>query len=166
MSAEPPTIDTKKPRTGKFLTFKLSTETYAVEVLKIKEIIRMQRIKPVPHLPAYMKGIINLRGKVIPVVDLRMKVGLDTNEETERTCVIVAQVHLNDESPVAPVGMIVDAVEEVLNISEEHVVNNPNIGSNFDNRFIQGLAKINDSIVTLLEIDRLFSEDDALTMQA
>ena len=156
------TIETKKTRTGKFLTFKLSTETYAVEVLKIKEIIRMQRVTPVPHLPSYMKGIINLRGKVIPVVDLRLKFGLEAYEETERTCVVVVQIQLSEDNPPSPVGMIVDAVEEVMNISEDQVEDNPDLGSNLENRFIQGLAKFDDSIVTLLEIDRLIREDDVL----
>lgn len=142
------------------MTFKLNAETYAVEVLKIKEIIRMQRITPVPHLAEYVKGIINLRGKVIPIVDLRLKFGLTPYEETDRTCIVVAQIQLNDDSPEAPVGMIVDAVEEVVNIPEEHIEDNPNLGPSREKHFIQSLAKIEDSIVTLLEVDHLLREDD------
>ena len=154
----------RKSRTGKFLTFRLSTETYAVEVLKIKEIIRMQRVTPVPHLPAYMKGIINVRGKVIPVVDLRIKFGLDDAEATERTCVVVVQIRLAEDGRLAPVGMIVDAVEEVMNISEDQIEENPDLGSTLENRFIDGLAKYEDIIITLLNIDRLIREDDVLAV--
>lgn len=166
MSIEAPPTESPKTRTGKFLTFKLGNETFAVEVLKIKEIIRMQQVTPVPHLPAYMRGIINLRGKVIPVLDLRIKFGLDACAETERTCVVVVQIHLSEENSDAPVGLIVDAVEEVINISEEQVEDNPELGTTLENRFILGLAKLQESIITLLEIDRLIREDDILAGQA
>ncbi|MFP4282460.1 MAG: chemotaxis protein CheW [Opitutales bacterium] len=165
MSSAAPTAEKTKSHAGKFLTFKLGSESYAVEVLKIKEIIRMQRVTPVPHLPPYMRGIINLRGKVIPVVDLRLKFGLETIEETERTCIVVVQIRLNGDNRLAPVGMVVDAVDEVLNISDEQVEDNPDLGSTLENRFIQGLAKFEDIIVTLLDIDRLIREDDVLAVQ-
>lgn len=125
----------------------------------------MQRVTPVPHLPSYMQGIINLRGKVIPVIDLRIKFGLDSVEVTERTCVVVVQIHLSEDNRPAPVGMIVDAVEEVMNINEEQVEDNPDLGSTLENRFIDGLAKFDDIIVTLLNIDRLIREDDVLAVQ-
>jgi len=165
MATEALPTQTHKSRSGKFLTFKLGEETYAVEVLKIKEIIRMQRVTPVPHLPAYMQGIINLRGKVIPVIDLRIKFGLESVEVTERTCVVVVQIILSGDNRPAPVGMIVDAVEEVMNINEEQVEDNPDLGSTLENRFIDGLAKFDDIIVTLLNIDRLIREDDVLAVQ-
>lgn len=165
MATEALPAQTHKSRSGKFLTFKLGEETYAVEVLKIKEIIRMQRVTPVPHLPAYMQGIINLRGKVIPVIDLRIKFGLESVEVTERTCVVVVQIILSGDNRPTPVGMIVDAVEEVMNINEEQVEDNPDLGSTLENRFIDGLAKFDDIIVTLLNIDRLIREDDVLAVQ-
>lgn len=164
MSIQTATAEKHKTRSGKFLTFKLGDETYAVEVLKIKEIIRMQRVTPVPHLPHYMQGIINLRGKVIPVIDLRIKFGLASAEATERTCVVVVQIKLSEDNRLAPVGMVVDAVEEVMNITDEQVEDNPDLGSTLENRFIDGLAKFEDVIVTLLNIDRLIREDDVLAV--
>lgn len=162
MTTQAATAEARKSRTGKYLTFRLGGEGYGVEVLKIKEIIRMQRVTPVPHLPPYMQGIINLRGKVIPVIDLRIKFGLENREVTERTCVVVVQIRLQEDNRLAPVGMIVDAVEEVMNISDEQVEDNPDLGSTLENRFIEGLAKLDDVIITLLNIDRLIREDDVL----
>lgn len=162
MTTQAITAENQKSRTGKFLTFRVGTESFGVAVLKIKEIIRMQRVTPVPHLPPYMQGIINLRGKVIPVIDLRIKFGLDNIGNTERTCVVVVQIRIQNDNQLAPVGMIVDAVDEVLNIHEEQVEDNPDLGATLENRFIEGLAKIEDSIITLLNIDRLIREDDVL----
>lgn len=165
MSSQAAPAIARKSRSGKFLTFKLGEESYAVEVLKIKEIIRMQRVTPVPHLPAYMQGIINLRGKVIPVIDLRVKFGLEAVEVTERTCVVVVQIQMSGDDRLALVGMIVDAVEEVMNITNDQVEDNPDLGSTLENRFIDGLAKFQDVIVTILNIDRLLLEDDILAAQ-
>jgi purine-binding chemotaxis protein CheW len=162
MPTPPAPVEIRKACSGKFLIFKLGEESYAVEVLKIKEIIRMQRVTPVPHLPPYMQGIINLRGKVIPVIDLRVKFGLEAAAETERTCVVVVQTKVSGDERLALVGMVVDAVDEVMNITEEQVEDNPDLGSTLENRFIDGLAKLGETIVTLLNIDRLILENDVL----
>lgn len=144
---------------GKFLTFNLGDESYGVAVLKIREIIRMQKITPVPHMPHYARGVINLRGKVIPVVDMRVKFGLPTAEETERTCIVVVQVDFSADHQ-SLVGLIVDSVEEVTTINPAQVEENPELGCTVENRYILGIAKVEGGVKTLLEIDKLIAENE------
>jgi len=148
----------KASKGGKYLTFTLDQESYGVAVLKIREIIRMQKITPVPHMPHYAKGVINLRGKVIPVVDMRVKFNLGSEEVTERTCIIVVQVEFEDRGE-SLVGLIVDAVEEVVNISDSQVEDTPELGMTMENRYILGIAKVENAVKTLLDINRLIQED-------
>ncbi|MFA5256873.1 MAG: chemotaxis protein CheW [Opitutales bacterium] len=143
-----------KFQAGKFLTFKLGEESYGVAVLKIREIIRMQKITPVPQMPPHVKGVINLRGKVIPVIDMRIKFGIGDESMTERTCIVVVQIEAR-ESVMTSVGLIVDAVEEVMNITEEEVEETPDLGGQFDGEFILGIAKIKGEVKTLLDIDQV-----------
>ncbi|MBN2068875.1 MAG: purine-binding chemotaxis protein CheW [Opitutales bacterium] len=143
---------------GKFLTFALGEESYGVAVLKIREIIRMQKITPVPQMPKYVKGVINLRGKVIPVIDMRLKFEVGEDKVTERTCIVVVQIN-NVEGMQTSVGLIVDAVEEVVNISEDEVEDPPEIGNQFENEYILGIAKIKGEVKTLLDIDRVILEE-------
>ncbi len=138
---------------GKFLTFLLAEESYGIDVLVIREIIRMQTITSVPHMPAHVKGVINLRGKVIPVVDLRLKFGLPADEETERTCVIVVDVR-NADGISSLLGIVVDAVEEVINISDEDVEPSPDFGTPLSNECCLGIAKVKDGVKTLLDIEK------------
>ena len=153
-----------KFKTGKYLTFTLGEEFYGVAVLKIREIIRMQKITPVPHVPAHVKGVINLRGKVIPVVDMRLKFSLGNDEVTERTCIVVVQITKADKTN-ANVGLVVDAVEEVVTIQAEDVEETPDLGSQFENEYILGIAKIKGEVKTLLDIDRVVLEDAARIMR-
>jgi purine-binding chemotaxis protein CheW len=139
---------------GKFLTFKLGDESYGVAVLKIREIIRMQKITPVPQMPHYVKGVINLRGKVIPVIDMRLKFGIGVDAVTERTCIVVVQIEAR-EGIATSVGLIVDAVEEVMNIVEDEVEETPDLGGQFDGEYILGIAKIKGEVKTLLDIDQV-----------
>ncbi|OUW17193.1 MAG: chemotaxis protein CheW [Opitutales bacterium TMED158] len=143
---------------GKFLTFLLADEAYGVEVLRIREIIRMQKITPVPQMPLHVKGIINLRGKVIPVVDLRLKFNLPAEEATERTCVIVVDVE-SGQGVSTLLGLVVDAVEEVLNITESEVEPSPDFGTELSAECCLGIAKIKDSIKTLLDIEKVVSSE-------
>lgn len=143
---------------GKFLTFLLADEAYGVEVLRIREIIRMQKITPVPQMPIHVKGVINLRGKVIPVVDLRLKFNLPAEEATERTCVIVVEVE-NGQRVSTLLGLVVDAVEEVLNITEGEVEPSPDFGTQLSSECCLGIAKIKDSIKTLLDIEKVVSSE-------
>jgi purine-binding chemotaxis protein CheW len=140
---------------GKFLTFRLGEESYGVAVLKIREIIRMQKITLVPQMPPYVKGVINLRGKVIPVIDMRLKFSVGSDAVTERTCIVVVQIDNRQTSITTSVGLIVDAVEEVMTIVETDVEETPDLGGQFDGQYILGLAKIKGEVKTLLDIDEV-----------
>lgn len=150
----------ESPRTqansGKYLTFVLGHESYGVGVLKVREIIRMLNITPVPKMPDYLKGVINLRGKVIPVVDLRMRFKLATIETTERTCIIVMQIS-HEGASHTQVGLIVDAVEEVVNIPTADIEETPDFGSKLKTDYITGMAQVKGAVKTLLDIDKVIS---------
>jgi purine-binding chemotaxis protein CheW len=143
---------------GKFLTFLLANESYGVEVLRIREIIRMQKITPVPQMPAHVKGVINLRGKVIPVVDLRLKFNLNAEEATERTCFIVVDVE-NGQGVNSLLGLVVDAVKEVLNVTENDVDPSPDFGTCLSTECCLGIAKVKDNVITLLDIEKVVSAE-------
>ncbi len=142
---------------GKYLTVVLENEAYGLNVLKIREIIRLQKITPVPQMPAFVKGVINLRGRVIPIVDLRVKFGLKA-EITERTCIIVVQVKLPSEQLVQ-MGLIVDSVEEVVNLSSSEIEPTPDFGAKIDTSYLLGMAKIKGQVKTLLDIDRVVAPE-------
>ncbi len=137
---------------GKFLTVVLDNEAYGIAVLKVREIIRMQKITPVPQMPEFVKGVINLRGRVIPVVDLRVKFGLRA-EFGERTCIVVVQVTL--PSSVVQMGLIVDSVEEVVSLTPAEIEPTPDFGTRIDTTYILGMAKVKEVVKTLLDIDRV-----------
>jgi len=136
---------------GKFLTFVLGEEIYGIEILKAREIIGLMDITTVPQTPDYMKGVINLRGKVIPVIDLRMKFSMQEEAHTQETCVIVVEVNSTS------IGIIVDSVSEVSDIGGGEIENAPKFGQNIDTSFIMGLGKVKDKIIILLDIDAVLS---------
>ena len=142
---------------GKYLTTVLDREAYGIAVLKVREIIRMQKITPVPQLPAFVKGVINLRGRVIPIVDLRVKFGLPA-EFAERTCIVVVQVRLATEQTVQ-MGLIVDSVEEVVTLTEAEIEPTPDFGTDVDTSYLLGMAKVKGQVKTLLDIDTVVSAD-------
>ena len=146
---------------GKYLTVVLENEAYGLNVLKIREIIRLQKITPVPQMPPFVKGVINLRGRVIPIVDLRVKFGLKA-EFTERTCIIVVQVKLPTDQ-VVQMGLIVDSVEEVVNLNATEIEPTPEFGAKVDTSYLLGMAKIKGQVKTLLDIDRVVAPE---TVQA
>lgn len=143
---------------GKYLTFVLGKESYGIAVLKVREIIRATDITEVPQMPGYVKGVINLRGKIIPVVDLRIKFGLANVDTNERTCIVVVQVN-TASGTVTQMGLVVDAVEEVVNIGEGEIDETPDFGSKLDTNYILGMAKLKDEVKTLLDIDRVVSAE-------
>ncbi len=143
---------------GKYLTFNLGDEGYGLGILKVQEIIGMQKITAIPAVPPYVKGVINLRGKVIPVVDLRLKLGLEPREHTRRTCIIVVQVAKAEGDVI--MGVVVDEVSEVLDIDAEQIEAAPALGSSTYGRFILGMAKTEAAVKMLLEIDRLVAVDE------
>ena len=143
-------------REGKYLTFTLGEEEFGIGILKVREIIGLMPIRPIPKTPDFVKGVINLRGKVIPVIDLRTRFALNARPYDERTCIIVVEVSgLSDETSM---GIVVDAVNEVTNIKEDQVEATPSFGVSLDTRFILGMAKAEDNVRLLLDIDRVLNE--------
>lgn len=140
---------------GKYLTFNLGEEGYGIEILKVQEIIGIQNITRVPRAPNYVKGVINLRGKVIPVIDLRLKFGMTEKEFTRETCIIMVQAATGDGYLI--MGLIVDIVSEVLDIAQEQIEPPPSLGTSVDTRFILGLARTGNDVKILLDIDRVLS---------
>lgn len=144
---------------GKFLTFKLYQEEYGIDILQIKEIIGLMSITAVPHTPNYLRGVINLRGKVIPVVDLRCRFGMSSTEPTERTCIIVVELPEGGGGKKVT-GLVVDSVSEVLSIGDQDVEPPPGFGSEGNTDFIRGMAKLDGQVKILLDVERLFAADE------
>ncbi len=140
---------------GKYLTFAMAGEEYGISILKVKEIIGIMAITPVPQTPGYVKGVINLRGKVIPVIDLRLKFEIEAADYTERTCIIVVEI-TSDERKIL-MGIIVDSVSEVLNIKTGEIADTPTFGARMDTAYILGMAKMGGGVKILLDIDRVLS---------
>jgi purine-binding chemotaxis protein CheW len=146
--------DTVRSRAGKYLTFELNDEFYGLEILRVREIISMQEITEVPRTPEFVKGVINLRGNIIPVVDLRMKFGLEKITVTRETCTIV--VDLNG----VQTGLMVDRVAEVQNIVEESIEDAPSFGSNADTDFLLGMGKTEERVIMLLDINAVLDAEE------
>jgi len=142
-------------RAGKYLTFHLINEEFGVRVLKVREIMGVQEITAVPQTPSHVKGVINLRGKVIPVVDLRLKFGLPPAEYNQRTCIIVVQVQ-GESGPIL-MGVVVDGVSEVLNLTAAEIEDTPDFGQDMAAQYLLGMAKVKGKVKILLDIDRVLS---------
>jgi purine-binding chemotaxis protein CheW len=149
-------------REGKYLTFSLAGEEYGIGILKIKEIIGMMPITSVPQTPAFVKGVVNLRGKVIPVIDLRLRFGMGEIDYTERTCIIV--VEIESASGVVLIGSVVDTVSEVLSIKGEEIEDTPTFGAKLDTEYVLGMAKMEGGVKILLDIDRVLSADEVAAL--
>ena len=143
---------------GKYLTFALGDEEYGLEILKVREIIGYMDITAVPRTPDDVKGVINLRGQVIPVIDLRTKFAMEAVDTTEKTCIIVVQITHGDRS--IKTGIVVDSVSEVLDVAAEDIEEAPTFGAGVDTEFILGMGKIGDSVKILLDIDRVLDGCD------
>jgi len=150
-------------REGKYLAFALANEEYGVDILKIKEIIGMMPITSVPQTPVFLKGVINLRGKVIPIVDLRLKFGMQSIDYTDRTCIVVVEIAGQEENLL--MGSIVDTVSEVLNIKEEEIEDAPSFGSKLKTDYILGMAKTKEGVKILLDIDKVLSSDELIVIE-
>ncbi len=152
-------------REGKHLTFSLADEEYGIAILKVREIIGMMPIRPVPRTPGFLKGVINLRGKVIPVVDLRLKFDLPSRDYDERTCIIVVDATIAGD--IAQIGIIVDHVSEVLNIKEAEIEDAPNFGAAaVDTAYIVGMAKTEGGVKILMDIDRVLAGEPLAALSA
>ena len=156
-------INIMHEKEGKYLTFILDNEDYGIGILKVKEIIGVMPITSIPRTPEFLRGVINLRGKVIPVVDLRLKFGMEAIDYTERTCIIVVET----ESQVGTVmiGIVVDSVSEVLNIKVEDIDETPTFGSKLDTGYILGMAKMEGGVKILLDIDKILTGDNIAVLE-
>jgi len=151
-------------KAGKFLTFLMDKEKYGLEILKVREIIGMMNVTSVPMTPAFVRGVINLRGKVIPVVDLRLKFGIEAKGDTERTCIIL--VHLARTTQEMIMGIIVDEVADVLDINQDQIEPPPSFGPNIRTDFILGMGKVEQKVMTMLDIDRVLSEQEIALVES
>lgn len=157
--AEPDSgIPNQSQRAGKYLIFHLGREEFGAHVLKVREILGIQEITEVPHTPVYVKGVINLRGKVIPVVDLRLKFGLPKAEYTTRTCIIVVQIQ--HENSLVFMGVIVDGVAEVLTLHPADIEDTPDFGNGVSTPYLLGMAKIKGKVKILLDIDQVLNSQE------
>lgn len=143
---------------GKYLAFHLGDEEFGIEVMKVREIIGLQEVTAVPHTPDYVRGVINLRGKVIPVLDLRRKLGLEASEQTQSTCIIVVQVSLAAGN--LQTGVVVDGVSEVLTVATGDIEAPPEFGKDVLVHHVLGIAKVRGKVKILLDIDRVLSPED------
>ena len=155
LSPKMPVVD---PRVGKYLSFHVGPEEFAIGVLGVREIMGMQDVTAVPHTPAYVKGIINLRGKVVPVVDLRLKFGMPPTEYTARTCIVV--VDLAGEGSSVLMGVIVDSVSEVMNITAGEIEDAPDFGEDVSIPYLIGIAKSKGKVKLLLNIEKVLTTSE------
>ncbi|HJV65945.1 MAG TPA: chemotaxis protein CheW [Geomonas sp.] len=147
--------------TTQYLTFRLEAELFALDINKVREVLDFTSITKVPQTPDYMRGVINLRGSVVPVVDLRLKFGMAIAEQTVNTCVIIVEVEMDGEKVV--MGAMADAVQEVLDLEPDQVEAPPRIGTKLNTDFIKGMGKHADQFIIILDIDKVFSSDDKET---
>lgn len=147
--------------TRQFLAFSLDEEVFAIDVAQIREILDRTRLTRIPRMPGYMRGVINLRGAVVPVVDMRTKFDMGRVEETVDTCIIVAEVDLEGEKAV--IGAMVDAVQEVFELDSRQLEPPPRMGTRLDTQFIEAMGRWNGGFVIVLDVDRVFSADEILS---
>lgn len=153
----------KTDLTGKYLTFRLAEEDYGIPLHQVKEIIGMMPVTAVPQTPDHVKGVINLRGQVIPVSDLRLRFGMDMIAYNDRTCIIVVDIRGADST--TRMGVIVDAVSEVLNVRKEEIEASPSFGALARTEYILGMANMDESVKILLDIDRVFDPQDIAVLE-
>ena len=162
--AKPTEASSTDPRAGKYLTFRLEKEEFAIQVLRVREIMGMQDITAVPQTPPYRKGVINLRGKIVPVIDLRLKFGFPETEATPASCIIVVQ--LNTGKDTLLMGLLVDAVSEVLNLAAADIEDTPDFGKGVTTPFLLGIAKVKGTVKILLNIDEVLSTSEVQNLEA
>jgi purine-binding chemotaxis protein CheW len=151
-------------RAGKYLIVRLGNEEFGARVIKVREIMGIQDVTPVPHTPVFVKGVINLRGKVIPVIDLRLKFGLPSAEYTSRTCIIVVRTQLGEDQLM--MGIVVDEVAEVLNLVASDIEETPDFGPGVETPYLLGMAKVKDKVKILLDIDQVLNSQELLGLNS
>src|SRR6204780_2945690 len=155
---------TEITETRQYLTFKLGNEIFATDVAKVREVLDYTDITAIPRTPDFMSGVINLRGSVVPVVDLRLCFGMSRTDRTRNTCVVVVEVLLDNESTV--IGVLADSVEEVIDLEPEQIQPAPRIGTHIRTDFIKGMGKRDAQFVMILDIDRVFSSEDMAAVRS
>ncbi len=143
---------------NQYLTFKLEDEQFAVDISKVREVLEFTTVTKVPQTPEFMRGVINLRGSVVPVLDLRLKFGMSMTDKTVNTCVIIVEVALDGDKTV--LGTLADSVQEVIELDPDHIEPAPKIGTKLRTEFIKGMGKRNDEFIIILDIDKVFSTDE------
>ena len=149
--------------TVQYLTFKLADEIFAIDVSKVREILEFTSITKVPQTPEFMRGVINLRGSVVPVIDLRLNFGMPCTEQTVNTCIIVVEVSLDGE--IIVLGALADSVQEVVEMEPDHIEPAPHLGTKLNTDFIKGMGKIDNDFVMILDIDKVFAAEDLATVK-
>jgi purine-binding chemotaxis protein CheW len=150
-------------QTTQYLTFKLGEELFALDIAKVREVLDFTLVTKVPRTPDFMRGVINLRGSVVPVVDLRLKFGMTRTENSVHTCIIISEVTVDGDTTV--LGCLADSVQEVIDLGPEHIMPAPRIGTKLRTDFIKGMGKQNDRFVIILDIDQVFSAGDLALVQ-
>jgi purine-binding chemotaxis protein CheW len=161
-TAVPRVARSAKRNRARFLTFVLGRDIYGVEILKVQEIIRMMEITAVPNMPPFLRGVINLRGEVVAIVDLRTKFGLPARPDTDRTCVIVLQFAVPDGGMVTR-GVVVDKVAEVMDIADEQLAPPPSLGADVDVSSLKSIGKLDDRVVLILDVEKVLAPNDTLS---
>ncbi len=149
--------------TNQFLAFKLENEIFAFDISKVREVLEFDTVTKVPQTPDMMKGVINLRGSVVPVIDMRIKFGMGETEKTVNTVIIIIEIDLDGESTM--IGALVDSVKEVMDLDAEHIEPPPNIGTRLNTEFIRGMGKQDGQFIIILDIEQIFSSDELSSMQ-
>jgi purine-binding chemotaxis protein CheW len=149
--------------TRQYLTFKLDSEVFALDVATVREVLDFTTVTRIPRTPEFLRGVINLRGSVVPVVDLRLAFGMSATEKTVNTCIIVMEIRLDNETAI--MGALADSVEEVIDLDPEQIEPAPNIGTSIKTDFIRGMGKRDSRFLMILDIDRVFSADQLLELR-
>jgi purine-binding chemotaxis protein CheW len=149
--------------TTQYLTFKLADEIFAVDIGKVREVLDFTTVTKVPRTPEFMRGVINLRGSVVPVVDMRLKFGMTATEKTVNTCIIIVEIALDGDTAI--LGALADSVQEVMDLEPEQIEPAPKIGTQLNTEFIRGMGKHGDQFIMILDIDKVFSSEELAAVQ-
>ncbi len=156
--------DNKLLDDGQLFTFMLSNEIYGIEISKVREVMDFKKITIVPKTPDFMKGVINLRGGVVPVIDMRLKFGMEETEKTVDTCIIIVDISVDGEQTF--IGALADSVKEVITLEPENIEPAPKIGTRLDTDFIKGMGKLNEEFVIVLDIEKIFTSDELIAVKS
>jgi purine-binding chemotaxis protein CheW len=150
--------------TIQYLTFKLEDEVFATDIVQVREVLEYSQVTKVPRTPAYMRGVINLRGHVVPVLDLKLRFGMNITEQTVNTCIIIVEIHMAGELTI--IGALADSVQEVIEMDPSTIQPAPKIGTKLNTEFIRGMGKRDEKFVIILDIERIFSTEELVAVQS